>query len=70
MPRFTVTALGVRFMSATRLGAQIDPRVPDPQEITYRGIEAVDHDAAADHIEEVLIAEDFVFEQLLVSCDG
>jgi hypothetical protein len=57
-------------MSATRLGAQIDPRVPDPQEITYRGIEAVDHDAAADHIEEVLIAEDFVFEQLLVSCDG
>ncbi len=57
-------------MSATRLGAQIDPRVPDPQELTYRGIEAADHDAAADHIEEVLIAEDFVFEQLLVSRDG
>ncbi len=65
MKRFTVTARGVRFKSASR-GGLVDPKHKQPTNISYT-ILAEDMEAAADQIEWVMQAEDFVFQDLLVT---
>lgn len=65
MKRFTVTARGVRFQSASR-GGLVDPKFKDPVDMTYN-ITAESLEDAADRIEWVMNAEDFVFDDLLVT---
>lgn len=57
-------------MSASRPNAQVDPRVPDPQEIEYRGIEAEHFWDARDKIEQVLEDEDLICDILQVKLAG
>lgn len=64
MKRFTVTVRGVRFQSASR-GGLVDPKFKEPTNLVYT-IQAESLEDAADRIEWVLGAEDFVFEDLLV----
>lgn len=66
MQKFNVIAYGVRFMSVSRPNAPVDPRVPDPQEIEYRGIEAEHFWDARDKIEQVLLDEDMMCEVLRI----